>query len=46
MRKDNSDSHSQWEDDFDRKKKRKTTLKGGGYKRKNKYKSNYFDDEY
>lgn len=46
MKKENSDFHPYWEDDFDRKKKRKGTTKGGGYKRKNKYKDNYFDDEY
>jgi hypothetical protein len=46
MKKDNSDSYFQWEDDFDKKKKRKSTLKRTDYKRKTKYKNNYFDDEY
>ena len=46
MKRGNSDSQPYWEDDFDRKKKRKSISKSGGYKRKNKYKDNYFEDEY
>ena len=46
MKRGDSDSQQYWEDDFDRKKKRKSTLKSDGYKRKNKYKDNYFNDEY
>lgn len=46
MKRNSSDSHSQWEDDFDRKRRKKSTLKGSGYKRKEKYKNNYFEDDY
>ena len=35
-----------WEDDFDRAKKRKSNKKGSDYKRKSKYKNNYYEDEY
>jgi hypothetical protein len=35
-----------WDDDFDRARKRKSTKKSSDYKRKEKYKNNYFDDEY
>jgi hypothetical protein len=47
MKKDISDS-LQWEDDFDRKKKRGSVKKGKStnYKRKEKYKNNYLEDEY
>ena len=45
MKRENSDSHPYWEDDFDRKKKKRSSLKGN-YKRKDKYKNNYFNDEY
>jgi hypothetical protein len=46
MKRDDSDFHSQWEDDFDRKKKKKSINKVSGYKRKEKYKNNYFEDDY
>ena len=46
MKRDDSDFHSQWEDDFDRKKKKKSINKASGYKRKGKYKNNYFEDDY
>jgi len=47
MKKDISDSYK-WEDEFDRKKKRGSVKKGKSvnYKRKQKYKSDYLDDEY
>ena len=45
MKKDISNSHD-WDDEFDRKKKRSSIKKTGDYKRKNKYKKNYFDDDY
>mgnify|MGYP003959489035 CR=1 FL=1 len=47
MKKDISDS-LHWEDDFDRKKKRGSvkTGKSTNYKRKEKYKKNYLEDEY
>jgi len=35
-----------WEDDFDRAKKRKSNKKSSDYKRKSKYKNNYYEDEY
>lgn len=35
-----------WDDDFDRAKKRKSTKKISDYKRKDKYRKDYFDDEY
>lgn len=47
MKKDISDS-LKWEDDFDRKKKKRSVKKGKSinYKRKNKYKEDYLNDEY
>lgn len=45
MKKGISDSH-EWDDDFDRKKKRGYSKKGTNYKRKEKYKKDYFKDEY
>lgn len=45
MKKDDSDSRY-WEDDFDRLKKRKnSTKKTSEYKRKEKYKKNYFRED-
>jgi len=45
MKKDNSESHY-WEDDFDRLKKRKSsTKKTSDYKRKDKYKKNYLNED-
>jgi|SaaInl5LU_22_DNA_1037371.scaffolds.fasta_scaffold08542_4 hypothetical protein len=35
-----------WDDDFDRARKRKSTKKSSDYKRKEKYKNNYFDNDY
>jgi len=47
MAKDRSSSQfEKWDDDFDRAKKRRVNKKGSDYKRKEKYKNNYFDDEY
>lgn len=47
MARDRSSSeYESWDDDFDRVKKRKSTKKGSDYKRKEKYRKNYFDDEY
>ena len=45
MKKDISDSYK-WEDEFDRKKKKGSVKKSTNYKRKEKYKKNYFKDEY
>jgi len=46
MNKDTSESH-QWEDEFDRKKKRSDVVKKTSeYKRKNKYKRDYSEDDY
>ena len=47
MKKDISDS-LHWEDDFDRKKKRGSVKKGksANYKRKEKYKKNYLDQQF
>ena len=47
MAKNVKDSqYENWDDDFDRVKKRKVNKKSSDYKRKEKYKNNYFDDEY
>lgn len=46
MAKDrNVSQFDNWDDDFDRAKKRKSTKKSSDYKRKEKYRKNYFDDE-
>jgi len=45
MKKDISDSY-EWEDEFDRKKKRGSVKKTNDYKRKSKYKANYLKDDY
>ena len=46
MAKNVKDSqYENWDDDFDRVKKRKATKKGSEYKRKDKYKNNYYEDE-
>lgn len=41
-----SSQFENWDDDFDRAKKRKSNKKGSDYKRKDKYKNNYYEDEY
>ena len=47
MAKNVKDSqYENWDDDFDRVKKRRVNKKSSDYKRKEKYKNNYFDDEY
>jgi len=47
MAKNVKDSqYDNWDDDFDRVKKRRVNKKSSDYKRKEKYKNNYFDDEY
>lgn len=46
MKKNISDS-LEWEDDFDRKKKKKSSVKKRiNYIRKDKYKKDYLNDEY
>lgn len=44
MKRKDSDSSFHWEDDFDRKKKSRGS-KNTQYKRKQKYKNNYFDED-
>jgi hypothetical protein len=47
MAKNVKDSqYENWDDEFDRAKKRRVNKKSSDYKRKEKYKNNYFDDEY
>ena len=47
MAKNVKDSqYENWDDDFDRVKKRRVNKKSSDYKRKEKYKNNYFKDEY
>ena len=47
MAKNVKDSqYDNWDDDFDRVKKRRVNKKSSDYKRKEKYKNNYFKDEY
>lgn len=47
MKKSKSNYQSNdWEDDFERKKKKKSTLKKSDYKRKEKYNKNYLRDDY
>lgn len=38
--------YDSWDDDFDRAKKKRSTKKSSDYKRKGKYKDNFFEDEY
>ena len=45
MKKDISDSYN-WDDEFDRKKKKSSVKKNTNYKRKDKYKRDYFKDDY
>jgi hypothetical protein len=45
MKKEKFDSQN-WDDDFDRVKKRKGSTKNSEYKRKEKYRKNYFSDDY
>ena len=45
MKEDISDSY-EWDDDFDRKKKRGSVKKTNDYKRKSKYKTNYLNEEH
>ena len=48
MKRGKNESHKDvWGDDFDRARKRKSDKKSSNYKRKEKYKPNYFNnDEY
>ena len=47
MKRGKSDYQSNdWDDDFDRKGKKKSTLKKADYKRKEKYSKNYFREDY
>ena len=45
MKKEISNSNY-WDDEFDRKQKRNSIKKNAEYKRKNKYKRDYLDEEY
>lgn len=45
MKRGDSDSQQYWEDDFDRKKKSRVSNKNSQYKRKQKYKNNYFNED-
>lgn len=42
----NISQYDKWDDDFDREKRKKSTKKSSDYKRKSKYKDNFFEDEY
>ena len=46
MGKKRVSQYENWDDDFDRAKKRKSNKKGSDYKRKSKYKNNYYEDDY
>ena len=45
-RSSKASDYENWDDDFDRVKKRKVAQKKSVYKRKEKYRKNYFDDEF
>lgn len=38
--------YDSWDDDFDRAKKKRSNKKSSDYKRKSKYKNNYYEDDY